>query len=253
MKKWARPIFFWVILIVSVVLFVFLRLYKIKSSFLFFNDPGRDLLALYRWQETSKPPLLGPRTSVLPFNQSALYFYLLYPLFLLTNHSLFSTIYTVIIFYLIFLLAGIFFLKKRSRLLEILVIVWFLIAIHPQFILQHRHVWNPSSPIYPPASSRLEPFLCCPIDYSGIFQFSLALQKVFSAVAFHLFDKHGRGNRPFLLCCSGHGGFFNLGDDKDSQASPPSIFDHGQLPCFSKFTHHFLRIAPQLYSYQAFV
>lgn len=144
MKKWAKPALFWAVLIISIILFLFLRLYKIKSSFLFFNDPGRDLLALYRWQETGKPPLLGPQTSDLPFNQSALYFYLLYPLWLITNHSLFSTIYTVILFYLTFLLAGIFFLRKHPRLLKTLTAAWFLIAIHPQFILQHRYVWNPS-------------------------------------------------------------------------------------------------------------
>jgi len=144
MKKIVKQVPLWLLLIVPAVIFLFLRLYKIESSLLFFNDMGRDFLALYRWQETGRPPLLGPLTSSLPSNQSALYFYLLYPLYLLTNQSLFSTIYTVILFYLVFLVAGVFLLRKRPDLLKILAVVSFLIAIHPQFVLQHRFVWNPS-------------------------------------------------------------------------------------------------------------
>jgi hypothetical protein len=102
------------------------------------------MFALYTWQQTGKPPLLGPQTSALPFNQSALYFYLLYPLFLLTNQSLFSTIYTTILFYLVFLGLAVFLLKKDKFWLRIVTVILFLFAIHPQFILQNRYVWNPS-------------------------------------------------------------------------------------------------------------
>jgi len=124
--------------------FVFLRLYKIETSLLFFNDIGRDFLVMINWQETGKPPLLGPQTSALPYNQSAVYFYLLYPLFLLTDHSPFATIYTVVIFYLVLFLFGLYYLRKDSLLKNSFILSFLLITIHPQFIIQNRFVWNPS-------------------------------------------------------------------------------------------------------------
>jgi hypothetical protein len=132
-------------LVVISGLFAFLRLYKINTSLLFYNDMGRDLNILFDWHQTGKPPLLGPKTSVVPTNQTAFYFYLLYPLFVLTGHSAFSTIYTVILFYLaVFVFGFIVISRQKPKLLKFWLISWFLIAIHPQFIYQNRFVWNPS-------------------------------------------------------------------------------------------------------------
>jgi len=124
--------------------YVFLRLYKIDTSLLFFNDIGRDFLSLFNWFKTGKPPLLGPQTSALPYNQSAVYFYLLAPLFLLTKQSFFSTIYTVIIFYLAWFVLGIKKLWSKPIFFTSFLITSLLICIHPLQIIQNRFVWNPS-------------------------------------------------------------------------------------------------------------
>lgn len=130
--------------VIITILFVFLRLFNIQNSLLFFNDLGRDLLVLLDWQNSGKPPLLGPQTSSLPFNQSAIYFYLLYPLFVVTKHSLYSPIFTLLVFYLSAFALTLFLVKENKKLTKITFLTYFLFSIHPQFIVQNRYVWNPS-------------------------------------------------------------------------------------------------------------
>ena len=132
------------IVFLLIAIFVFLRVYRIQESLLFFNDIGRDFLVLFKWNQTGKPPLLGPQTSALPFNQSAFYFYLLYPFYLITGHSPYASILALIVFYLFFFVTGVFFLKKDKNLRYSLYFVFFLLSIHPQYIKQARFVWNPS-------------------------------------------------------------------------------------------------------------
>lgn len=125
--------------------FLFIRLYNIQTSLLFFNDMGRDFLALLDWQETGKPPLLGPQTSAFSFNQSATYFYLLMPMYLLTGGSAFSSIYTVVVFYVLVLggLGWYLYLHRRKLFPGFLLLCW-LITLQPEIIRQNRFVWNPS-------------------------------------------------------------------------------------------------------------
>ena len=132
------------IVFLLITIFVFLRVYRIQESLLFFNDIGRDFLVLFKWNQTGKPPLLGPQTSALPFNQSAFYFYMLYPFYLLTGHSPYASIVALITFYLVFFIAGAYFLRKNKNLRYSLYFVFFLLSIHPQYIKQARFVWNPS-------------------------------------------------------------------------------------------------------------
>lgn len=105
---------------------------------------GRDMLVLQAWKNTGKPPLLGPQTSVLPFNQSAIYFYLLYPGFLISQGNPMSSLYTLAIVYIAAFIVGLYLLKDNSKFYKILLISFFLISIHPQYISQSRFVWNPS-------------------------------------------------------------------------------------------------------------
>ena len=135
------PVFLTLLLI---ALFLFFRLYKIQTSLLFAVDMGRDLLALRQWWEKGIPPLLGPQTSTIPFNQSALYFYLLYPLFLITSHSPFSTIYTCCLIYTASFALGVYLFRKRPVWLKSLFITFLLLSLQPQFIIQNRFIWNPS-------------------------------------------------------------------------------------------------------------
>lgn len=127
-----------------VLLFLFLRFYQIPNSLFFFNDMGRDAYALQAWQETGKPPLLGPQTSALAFNQSALYFYLLYPLFLLTKASPLSPLFTSALIYLSSFFFSLYLAKNQAKLKKAIILVFFLFTIHPQHIIQNRYIWNPS-------------------------------------------------------------------------------------------------------------
>lgn len=133
-----------VAVIAIVLIFSWLRLAHIQTSLLFFGDLGRDYFVLQQWQMTGKPPLLGPQTSALPFNQSAIYFYLLYPFYLLLNHSLFATVIANWTYHLLVFGAGLYLLRRHTHLRLVWLISWFLIAVQPQYVAQHRYIWNPS-------------------------------------------------------------------------------------------------------------
>lgn len=126
-------------------LFVFLRVYKIEQNFYLFGDVGRDLFRLQTWSlNLLKPPLLGPQTSAISFNQSAVYFYYLFPFFLLMKHSVYSTLVAAIFLYLLVFSFLFFWYRDKVDDQWRLMALFFLISIHPQFILQQRLVWNPS-------------------------------------------------------------------------------------------------------------
>ncbi len=141
---WRRHAWCLMAMVLSGV-FLFLRFYHIQESLLFFNDIGRDFLELWKWEHTGKPPLLGPQTSALPFNQSAVYFYLLMPAYLLTGHSAFSTLYTCALVQIGLIWFGALWLHKHQPrwLLWFGVLILGLI-IQPEMIAQQRFVWNPS-------------------------------------------------------------------------------------------------------------
>lgn len=144
MQFWRRH-GWWLITALLSLVFIWLRLYKIETSLLFFNDIGRDFLELWKWQQTAKPPLLGPQTSALPFNQSAAYFYLLMPAYLLTHGSPYATIYTVVCVYVaLFWLATLWLRQKNTKLLPIIWTLFSLLIVQPEMLIQHRFVWNPS-------------------------------------------------------------------------------------------------------------
>ncbi len=130
--------------VVLALVFAWSRLFGIHDSLLFFIDMGRDANVLLTWQTTGRPPLLGPQTSALPFNQSAWYFYLLYPGFLLTHGSAFSAIYTTVVLYLIVWGALLWVVRKEKVWPWLLLAVGALVVVHPQFVIQNRFVWNPS-------------------------------------------------------------------------------------------------------------
>ncbi len=132
--------------ILLLAIFLFTRVFQIRDSFFYLNDMGRDSLVLLDWQKTGKPPLLGPQTSALPFNQSAFYFYILFPFFILTKGSPFAALFSVDTYYLFFFIITFTWLlrSKNYVLLRVFLLSLFLVILHPQFIIQNRFVWNPS-------------------------------------------------------------------------------------------------------------
>ena len=132
------------VMVLIVSLFVSLRLFRLNEGLLFYNDMGRDYLVLLDWAKSGKPPLLGPQTSVISYNQSAWYFYVLLPLFVLTGHSPFASTYTLLLFALVMLSLAMWRLKDHRDLQWAVLVVFFLLAIQPQAIWQNRFIWNPS-------------------------------------------------------------------------------------------------------------
>jgi hypothetical protein len=134
----------WVLGLAIIVVFLGLRLFAIKDSFWFFGDLGRDLFVLQDWASNLfRPPLLGPQTSVISFNQSAWYYYYLLPFFLITGQSVYSTLIATLALYVGLAVGALLMIKNKRHWLPVVVLL-FLIAVHPQFVLQQRYVWNPS-------------------------------------------------------------------------------------------------------------
>ncbi|OGJ37685.1 MAG: hypothetical protein A2383_02185 [Candidatus Pacebacteria bacterium RIFOXYB1_FULL_39_46] len=144
MKKSTQQ--WWKLLIYLAVLVIFLglRTFSLQKSFWFFGDLGRDLFVLQDWaNHPFHPPLLGPQTSVVSFNQTAGYYYYLFPFFLISGQSAYSTLIATLALY-VGLIIGAFVIFKNKKHWQPVAALLFLIAIHPQFVIQHRYVWNPS-------------------------------------------------------------------------------------------------------------
>src|SRR3989344_7867789 len=130
----------WRLLLVLILIlaFAFTRLYRLHDSLLYFIDIGRDDNVLLDWYQTGKPPLLGPQTSAIYFKQSAVYFYLLYPLFIVTHFSAFSTIYTTVIIYCLTLIAALALVRGHPVLRRTVMVFWLLAIFQPQVVIQTR-------------------------------------------------------------------------------------------------------------------
>ncbi len=136
---------YWVVIVglVLSVLFLYLRFFNLSNSFVFGGDPGRDMMVLADWRDSGKPPLLGPQTSAMPLNQSAYYFYILYPAFLVSGGSVFSPNITLAVFWLMFFWMGLWILRK-DKLLTVWMFSFGMLFVYPLIVEQSRSVWNPS-------------------------------------------------------------------------------------------------------------
>ncbi len=137
----------WKIITVSCIvlsIFLFLRLYRLPQSLEFYADIGRDHYTLLLMKITGKPTLLGPSISFLPLNQSPWYFYLMYPVFLFSNASPYTSVITLLLLYTSFFVFGMYVYRKNALARHTLLVSVFLVSIHTIFIEQHRFPWNPS-------------------------------------------------------------------------------------------------------------
>lgn len=130
-------------------MFCLLRIYHLPQTQVFFGDSARDLLELHEWQNTLLPPLLGPHTSVLSFNQSAWYFYWLMPFFVLTQGSLFTANVAVLAYFALWFVLSIRYRSQVSLSLFSLATGWALLTFHPEVVTQMRTVWNPTFILLP--------------------------------------------------------------------------------------------------------
>lgn len=142
--KIKKDLKYFVILIIIIIFFIFIRFYNIKNGLFFYNDLGRDALVLFNWLKTKKPPLLGPQTSLLPINQSPVYFYWLMIFYILLDSNPIYSVFAVVFFWILILIFGFYFFRKNKFFLTLWLGVFFLMTVHPQCIIQTRYVWNPS-------------------------------------------------------------------------------------------------------------
>ncbi len=124
--------------------FLFLRVYKLPSSLDFIADMGRDHYVLWQWVHSRKPPLLGPGNSLLPINQSPLFYYILFPVFLLSAASPYTSVITVLFVYVTLFVFGLYVCIKQKWIRRILFLFALLLTLQPEFIKQLRNPWNPS-------------------------------------------------------------------------------------------------------------
>jgi hypothetical protein len=89
---------------------------------------------------------LGPQNSAVPFNQSAVYFYMFYPVFILSDMSFLTTFITNLALHFTVIVLGYWALDKfQDKKLQLkLILVTLLASLQPQLVRQHRYVWNPS-------------------------------------------------------------------------------------------------------------
>ncbi len=125
-------------------IFLFTRLYRITASLEFFADIGRDHYVLMRAIQTLKPPLLGPSTSALPISQSPIYYFLNLPVFLLSGFSPYTTLWTLIILFVLAGALGMWILRQKPFQQSLYLAVWTLGIFHPQLLAQTRYPWNPT-------------------------------------------------------------------------------------------------------------
>jgi hypothetical protein len=168
----------WLVFGLTLAVFVFFRVYKIQSSLLFFNDMGRDFIELIDGWQAKKPPLLGPQTSAISFNQSAAYYYLLFPPFILTNLSGFASFDTALLVYVATFIFLFWRTRRSQQSWSVILLVW-LAAIQPELIRQNRFIWNPTF-LLPFLAISLFAYLDLGINFSKT---NVALVTFFSALA----------------------------------------------------------------------
>lgn len=148
-KSLSSPIPFVAALLILATVWIFLRFYNLNQSYFFFGDAGRDAWAMWQWRYQGKIPYLSPAVSALPINVSPIYFYILYPFFLLTGQSYFYSQIALLVYcwFFITITAWLIYPQKNHRAPFLLLVL--LLTLCPEFIIQSRYVWNPSFIIAP--------------------------------------------------------------------------------------------------------
>lgn len=134
---------YYILAAILIIIFLLIRLFNILNSLEFFGDIGRDHLVLIEWWNNGKIPLLGPGISYFSLHLPPVYFYLNFPIFLISGFSPYTTLITLLIIYISVFLTGVIYLPKKEYKIAVL-IIGLLITFQPQYILQTRLPWNPT-------------------------------------------------------------------------------------------------------------
>lgn len=141
MKKVTNKHF--LLLISTLLLGTFLRLFKIADYLTFLGDEGRDVLIVRRLLVNFDPILIGPGTSIGNMYLGPWYYYLIAPFLLFFNFSpvgpaIFIAFIGVLTILLIYFVTREWFGKSGA------LVASFLYAISPTIIIYSRSSWNPN-------------------------------------------------------------------------------------------------------------
>lgn len=128
-------------------LFLFPRLFFLSETLYFWGDIGRDHQVLIEMLQEMKPVLLGPGNSQITFNQSAWYYYINLPVFLLSGYSAYTTAITGVLLNLAAFVVAYLLVRENNNSKEecLAWLVFFLLcAAQPLILSQQRLTWNPS-------------------------------------------------------------------------------------------------------------
>lgn len=141
--------FFWTSLTLVFALWAYSRFFNLEHSYLFISDAGRDAWTLAQWNATGKIPFLGPGVSGIPIQASPVYFYILYPFFVLSQQSYFYSQIALFVYSWFFLLWTARIVSSRNNWRLPLVLLVAALMTSPVIASQSRSVWNPSFLIPP--------------------------------------------------------------------------------------------------------
>ncbi len=148
-KKIDSRIFLVTALFCLAIIWLVVRFYNLQQSYFFMGDAGRDAWVMWKWQNLGKIPILGPGVSALPMNVSPIYFYMLYPFYLVSGGNYFYSQITLLVYCWFFIVVtGWLIIDKKEQHWSYCLLV-LLLTFSPQFIIQSRFVWNPSFIIAP--------------------------------------------------------------------------------------------------------
>lgn len=143
-RQWISENVLWSVLtIIMLGIFILVRIYNLDQTLEFFGDIGRDHLALLEWWNTGKIPLLGPGINYFSLHLPPIYYYLNFPVFIISGFSPYTTLITLLAIYSGVFLAGVIFFSKKEYKIAVFIMA-LLVTFQPQYIFQTRLPWNPT-------------------------------------------------------------------------------------------------------------
>ena len=149
MKKPRRQInpqiIFWTVFCLLLIVWTFVQFHQFGQALNLNHDFAQYAFAMFDWRNAGQFPLLGPFSGMVNFNLSPLYYWIIYPFYLITNGSVFYNhiacfVYTSITFFALALL-----LHKRPAYRWSYLFLMALICLNPRIQSNvNDMVWNPS-------------------------------------------------------------------------------------------------------------
>lgn len=136
---------FWSLFTLLFVIWLITRFYQLETNYNFSWDEGYHSSILYNWQVNHQFPFYGPQTSYVTFYISPVYYYLLYPAYVLSSqHFLYNHLTAFTYTWAIFIGLAAVLRKRPAHRWNFLLLVT-LLCFSPIVITQfYKVIWNPS-------------------------------------------------------------------------------------------------------------